>query len=379
MRPRYMTATRCEMWRTRRRSCATNRIVSRSRACSSSSRFTTCACTETSSAETSSSATRQSGLDGERAGDADPLALAAGELVRITSRRVRGQADEGQQLGDARRDCGSFAQPVDPERLAQHGADGLAGVERAVGVLEDHLDAAAVPPQAGALERAHVLAVVADRARVGLQEPHEAAREGRLAAARLADDPQRLALPHRQVHAVQRVHDPARPARERLAQAAGERKPLGEAGDLEQRMPPSGRPRRSWWTQADARSGPTVDQAAAGRAGRPRSRASSAARRRRHRAGPSTAGARRRSTRSGVADPGVAGRQRTQAGPPCRRGAARRTGRATGAVSMIRPAYMTATRSQVCATTPRSCVTRTTLMPSSRAGAAAAAGSGPGW
>ena len=34
------------------------------------------------------------------------------------------------------------------------------------------------------------------------------------------------------------------------------------------------------------------------------------------------------------------------------------------AVSTIRPAYMTAMRSQVCATTPRSCVTRITLMPS---------------
>ena len=50
---------------------------------SSVSRLTIAACTETSSAETGSSATITSGFAGQRAGDGDPLALAARELVGL--------------------------------------------------------------------------------------------------------------------------------------------------------------------------------------------------------------------------------------------------------------------------------------------------------
>jgi hypothetical protein len=42
-------------------------------------------------------------LDGERAGDADPLPLPAGELVREPPRMLGREADEPQQLGDAQR------------------------------------------------------------------------------------------------------------------------------------------------------------------------------------------------------------------------------------------------------------------------------------
>ena len=57
-------------------------------ACRSSSRLITCAWIETSSAETGSSQTISFGLDRERAGDADALALAARELVRIAAHVV---------------------------------------------------------------------------------------------------------------------------------------------------------------------------------------------------------------------------------------------------------------------------------------------------
>src|SRR5213078_1832907 len=50
--PRYITATRVEMCSTTDRSWAMNRYVSFSSSCRSSSRLTTCACTETSSADT---------------------------------------------------------------------------------------------------------------------------------------------------------------------------------------------------------------------------------------------------------------------------------------------------------------------------------------
>ena len=48
----------------------------------------TCAWIETSSAETGSSQTISFGLHRQRAGDADALALAAGELVRIAAHVV---------------------------------------------------------------------------------------------------------------------------------------------------------------------------------------------------------------------------------------------------------------------------------------------------
>ena len=42
------------------------------------------------------------GIDRDRAREADPLALTAGELVRIAARRVGGQSDDLQQLAHAR-------------------------------------------------------------------------------------------------------------------------------------------------------------------------------------------------------------------------------------------------------------------------------------
>ena len=53
----------------------------------------------------------------ERARQADALALAAAELVRIAIEVRRVQADEAEQLGDARRARGAVAEPVDDERL----------------------------------------------------------------------------------------------------------------------------------------------------------------------------------------------------------------------------------------------------------------------
>ena len=66
-----------------------NRYVRPNSSCSSSSRLMICAWIETSRAETGSSATMKSGLTRKRAREADPLALAARELVRIARRRIR--------------------------------------------------------------------------------------------------------------------------------------------------------------------------------------------------------------------------------------------------------------------------------------------------
>ncbi len=92
-RPRYITTTRSQRWRTTGRSWLMNSIARPSRVRRSASSASTCACTETSSADTGSSATRKSGPRRQRAGDADALPLAAGELVRVSLRMFRRQAD----------------------------------------------------------------------------------------------------------------------------------------------------------------------------------------------------------------------------------------------------------------------------------------------
>ena len=61
-----------------------------------------CAWIDTSSAETGSSATMSFGLQRQRAGDADALALAAGELVRIAVGVLGREPDELEQLLHAR-------------------------------------------------------------------------------------------------------------------------------------------------------------------------------------------------------------------------------------------------------------------------------------
>ena len=78
----YMTPTRSEMWRTTDRSWAMKMYVRSNSSCSCSNRLITCACTDTSSADTGSSHD-DLGAQCQAAGDPDALALAAGELVGI--------------------------------------------------------------------------------------------------------------------------------------------------------------------------------------------------------------------------------------------------------------------------------------------------------
>ncbi len=87
------------------------------------------------------------GIRRQRAGDADPLRLATGELVRVAIEELLAQADRLHQLGEpapARR--GVEAEQA-PHRRLQRLPDRLARVQRGDRVLEDVLD---VPGQARA-------------------------------------------------------------------------------------------------------------------------------------------------------------------------------------------------------------------------------------
>ena len=94
-------------------------------------------------------ADHQLGLQDQRAGDADALALAAGEFVRVAVGMLGTQADLGHHVGDAVLDLGLVGDAVDAQRIGQRAAHGLARIERGVGVLEDHLDGARASPAVG--------------------------------------------------------------------------------------------------------------------------------------------------------------------------------------------------------------------------------------
>ena len=94
----------------------------------------------------------QVGLEDERAGDADALALAAGELVRVAARVLRLQTDEVHHPRDLLPPLGRAPEAVDPQALADAVADRRPRVEARVRVLEDDLHPPPVGLEGGALE-----------------------------------------------------------------------------------------------------------------------------------------------------------------------------------------------------------------------------------
>ena len=89
-------------------------------------------------------------VEGEGAGQADALALAAAELVRIAPPQLGIEPDVREQLGDPRGALGLRADAMDDERLLDDRLDPHPRVERRVGVLEDHLHVRAAPRAARA-------------------------------------------------------------------------------------------------------------------------------------------------------------------------------------------------------------------------------------
>ena len=142
------------------------------------------------------------GAQGQGAGDADALALAAGELVRVARQGGRRQADLLEQAGDFGAHLAGRDDVMRPQRLFQDRPDGHARVERGEGVLEDDLHPGAQAAQGLRVQRKHVLAVKEDLPRRRLGQAQKAAAQGGLAAAGLPDQAQRLPGVQGQVHAV---------------------------------------------------------------------------------------------------------------------------------------------------------------------------------
>ena len=91
---------------------------------------------------------------------------------------------------------------MDPQSLADAVGDRRPRVEARVRVLEDDLHPPPVALEVGALDPGDVLAVEADRARGGVDEAQQQPPDRRLAAAGLADEPERLAAADVEAHVV---------------------------------------------------------------------------------------------------------------------------------------------------------------------------------
>ena len=167
----------------------------------SSSRI--CAWMVTSSAVVGSSAISTCGPVGERHGDHDALALAAGELVRIAVQPLLGSrnADERQQFERARARRGATAHlAMGAQRLGELVADPVERIERGHRLLEDHAElAAAIAVELARRQAEDLLAADLHRAggeAVRGQQAHDGHHGLALARAALADDGERLARRH---------------------------------------------------------------------------------------------------------------------------------------------------------------------------------------
>ena len=127
------------------------------------------------------------------------------ELVRVAVERVRVDAHGLEQLAHLGLALRAVAHLVHEQRLADDVAHGHAPVEARVGVLEDHLHAAPLLAQGAAGEMREVGARVEHAPGRRADELQDGAARRALAAAALADQPERLALLDLEVDAVDRV------------------------------------------------------------------------------------------------------------------------------------------------------------------------------
>ena len=154
-------------------------------------------------------------LDRERAGDGDPLALAAGKFVGIATGEARLESDQAQQFVDALTAACGRPQIVQRQWLGQDLADGHARVERRIGVLEDDLGIAAEGAQLLRIQCAQVAALEADPAGIRLDQPQHQPAHRRFAAAGFTDQRQGPAGIDAEADAVDRLHERRRAAEQR--------------------------------------------------------------------------------------------------------------------------------------------------------------------
>ena len=227
--PRYMTAAKSEMWRTTERSWAMNTYDRPSSSCRSSSRFTTPAWIDTSSADTGSSSTSSSGSSASAR--AMPMRWRCPPENSCGNRLACSAFRPTSSISSLTRALIGLplAASMDHHRLGDDRLHRHPRVQRRVRVLEDDLHLLTQRPDGAARLGQHLLAPELHRARRRRDQPQDQATGGRLAATRLADDAQRLALVHRQRHARHGLD-----GRDLMLEEPGaDRELLHQVGDLE--------------------------------------------------------------------------------------------------------------------------------------------------
>ena len=147
------------------------------------------------------------GIERQRPGDADALALAAGELVRAPGPVLRLHPDRVHQLVYAVTAPRPDVVTPHGQALGYHVADPAAGVERGDRVLEDHLQVGPNPAKVLTLEAGEILTGVDHLTRGDVDQADDGSGDGRLAAAGLTHDPEGLALNDVEAHLRHGVHD----------------------------------------------------------------------------------------------------------------------------------------------------------------------------
>ena len=146
-------------------------------------------------------------LEREGARDPDPLALAAGQLVRpAIGGRGRVEPDRVQQRLHRVAPLTGVAASPRPQRLGHDVAHATPRVERRDRILQDQLQLGPTGPQVLAVEPAQVDAVEQHAARRRPRRLHDGAAAGRLAAARLTDQAERLTRHHVETHVGDGLH-----------------------------------------------------------------------------------------------------------------------------------------------------------------------------
>ena len=180
---------------------------------------------------------QQVGAEHERRGDRYPLALAAGQLVRVAGQEGlrRGQARAFQRRDDQFPAFGRFASDsVHEQGFTDGRLHPEPRVERFVGVLVDHLQLASQRPHLALGQAGDLGPVQPDRSAGRRDHPEDGLRRGGLTAARLADQGQHLAPGERETHPVHRVHPEPGLAGDPVREPAPYRIEGGQILDLEQ-------------------------------------------------------------------------------------------------------------------------------------------------
>src|SRR5579875_2722825 len=124
----------------------------------------------------------------------------------ITVNILRAQANDAQQFYRALANLLIGTGSVNVHWLGHQRANRVAGIERGIGVLEDHLDAATHLAQLFALKLRQVLTIEEGLARCRLVEPNQCAAYRRLAGAALAYQTERLATFNAKANIIDRAH-----------------------------------------------------------------------------------------------------------------------------------------------------------------------------